>query len=80
MAKYDLKRNHTRTPEEHRAILEKIDTLQRARSEKGVIRSTSRIKNTGISKSQKRKRNKKNTKPKIYEYERNVDVKGKHSS
>lgn len=67
--KYKAKKGETRTPEEHRKILQEIDDLQDERSRKGVVKSAKRIKNTfGVSSTMyKKERKPKNKKPKIYD-------------
>ncbi len=66
--KYKLKKGTVRSPEEHRKILQEIDTLQRKRSAVGVHKSKQRIFNTfGVSSTKyKKKRKPKDTKPKVY--------------
>lgn len=66
--KYKLKKGTVRSPEEHRKILDEIDTLQRKRSAVGVHKSKQRIFNTfGVSSTAyKKKRKPKNTKPKVH--------------
>ena len=54
--KYKLKNGKTRTPEEHRKILQEIDDLQRLNSALGVVKSTKRIISTfGVSATQYKK-------------------------
>lgn len=67
--KYKIKKGDTRTPEEHRKILEQIDALQTERSRKGVKKSVKRIDNTfGISSTMyKKERKPKNKKARIYD-------------
>ncbi len=66
--KYKQKKGTVRTPEEHRKILNEIDTLQKKRSAVGVHKSKQRIFNTfGVSSTKyKKKRKPQNTKPKVY--------------
>lgn len=66
--KYKLKKGTVRSPEEHRKVLQEIDTLQRKRSAVGVHKSKQRIFNTfGVSSTKyKKKRKPKGTKPKVY--------------
>lgn len=56
--KYKLAKGAVRSPEEHRKILQAIDTLQHERSLKGVDKSKKRIAKTGISSTMYKKANK----------------------
>lgn len=73
-SKYNLKKGCKRTPEEHRKIIEEIDTLQHTRSIAGVKKSTKRIANTfGISSTMyKKERKPKVKKERIYSLGRYV--------
>lgn len=54
--KYKLKKGIVRTPEEHRMILQEIDTLHKKKSAVGVHKSKKRIYNTfGISSTKYKK-------------------------
>lgn len=70
--KYKPKKGTTRTPEEHRKILQEIDILQKKRSAIGVHKSKARIFNTfGVSSTQfKKKRKPYKERDKIYQSER----------
>lgn len=72
--KYNLKKGVVRTPEEHRRILEEIDTVQHTRSKKGVKESAKRINNTfGVSSTMyKKERKPKEKKSRIYSLGRYV--------
>lgn len=68
--KYNLKKGAARTPDEHRRILESIDTLQSQRSKEGVAKSKKRLEsNSGLSKSayKKSRKPKETNKPRIYD-------------
>lgn len=67
--KYKQLKGQTRTPEEHRKILQQIDDLQRENSRKGVSKSKSRIAgNSGLSSTAyKKSRKPKDKKPRIYD-------------
>lgn len=78
--KYKLQKGVTRTPEEHRKILQEIDSLQSNKSHQGVKKSAKRIANTfGISSTMYKKEHKpKNPKQeRIYDKNRFIQNMGR---
>lgn len=77
--KYKLAKGASRSPEEHRKILQEIDALQNDRSRKGVVKSKKRIARTGISSTMYKKEHKptKQKKERIYDQNRFIQNMGR---